>query len=259
MSVIDLAWVNVLRDDRPILRNITWTVQEGERWVVLGPNGAGKSTLLAVVSTRLYPSSGTVHILDEEIGAVDVAELKPRIGLVNAGVIAHIPSVESVQNVVLTAAWAVTGRWNEEYEDEDVTRSRALLEQFGIDHLADRHFGTLSDGERKRTLIARALMANPELMLLDEPAAGLDLGAREELVMRLGKLAADPAAPAVVLITHHVEEIPPGFTHALLLHGGEAVAMGPIADVITSQLLSMTFGTSLAVESAQGRWTARAM
>lgn len=258
MNVIDLAWVGVQRDDRAILRNLTWTVNEGERWVVLGPNGAGKSTLLAVLATRLYPTSGTVRILDEEIGAVDVAELKPRIGVVNAGVVAHLPTSETVENVVLTAAWAVTGRWIEQYEPEDVLRAQTLLEQFDIAKYADRRFGTLSDGERKRALIARALMANPELLLLDEPAAGLDLGAREELVARLGGLASDPASPAVVLITHHVEEIPPGFTHALLLHDGEAVAMGRIEDVMTSTLLSITFGTGLQVNLVDGRWTARA-
>ncbi len=259
MSVIELAGVTVLRDGRAIVTDVDWTVHEGERWVVLGPNGAGKSTLLAVISTRLFPTKGAVVVLDEEFGAVDTADLKPRIGLVNAGVVGHIPSAEHVRNVVLTAAWAVTGRWNEAYEAADESRAEHLLEQFGIAAYATRTFGTLSDGERKRTLVARALMANPELLLLDEPAAGLDLGAREELVRRLGALAQDPHSPAVVLITHHVEEIPPGFTHALLLKEGSVVAAGPIADVLTSELLSATFGTTLDVRASSGRWSARAM
>ena len=259
MSVVELEHVSVIRDGRAILNDVSWQVNEGERWVVLGPNGAGKSTLLAVISTRLYPTSGSVRVLDEEVGAVDLTELKPRIGLVNAGVVAHIPVSETVANVVLTAAWAVTGRWTEEYEAADEARAQALLVQFDIAKHADRSFGTLSDGERKRTLVARAVMADPEVLFLDEPAAGLDLGAREELVHLLGELANDPAAPAVVLITHHVEEIPPGFTHALLMRDGAVVAAGPIETVLTGSLLTTAFGTALTVTGSDGRWSARSI
>src|SRR5439155_21828076 len=193
---------------------------------------------------------GTVDVLGERLGRVDVHELRTRVGFSSATLADRIPPDERVRDVVLTASWSVVGRFAERYEAMDDTRAAALLAQLGVAHLAERRYGTLSEGERKRTQIARALMTDPELLLLDEPAAGLDLGGREDLVRRLGELAADPDAPALVLVTHHVEEIPPGFTHALLLREGGVVAQGLLGETVTGEHLSKTFGTPLAVSSA---------
>jgi iron complex transport system ATP-binding protein len=192
--------------------------------VVIGPNGAGKTTLLQVASAQIHPTDGVAGILDEVLGTVDVFELRPRIGLTSAALAERIPRDELVRDVVVSASYAVIGRWREAYDDLDHDRARELLASVRADHLLDRTFGTLSEGERKRVQIARALMADPELLLLDEPAAGLDLGGREDLVSTLSVLALDPASPATVLVSHHVEEIPPGFTHAwwLLARSGRS-------------------------------------
>ena len=253
------AGVSVLRDGATLLRDVTWEVEEGERWVVLGANGAGKTTLLQVASANLHPSRGHVTILGETLGAVDVFELRPRIGLSSAALADRLPGKESVRDVVLTASYAVVGRWRERYDHTDAKRAEELLDALGAAHLADRRFGTLSEGERKRVQIARALMTDPELMLLDEPAAGLDLGGREDLVRRLGQLANDLYAPTMVLVTHHVEEIPVGFTHVLLLKDGGVVAEGPLHTTLTAETLGETFGLPLLLERLGQRWTARAV
>jgi iron complex transport system ATP-binding protein len=258
-SVLDLSAVSVRRGTSTLLDAVDLAVEESERWVVLGPNGAGKSTLLSIAAGRLFPTAGTVTILGETLGRVDVFELRPRIGLASTALGNSVPGQERVRDVVVTAAYGVTGRWREEYDPDDEARAGELLALLGVAHLADRAFGTLSDGERKRTQIARALMTDPELLLLDEPAGGLDLGGREDLLRRLTALAGDPAAPTTVLVTHHVEEIPVGTTHALLLRGGARVAAGPVEEVLTSPLLSQTFGLSLEVEQRDGRFAARAL
>jgi len=258
-DVLDLSAVTVRRGTSVLLDRVDLAVGDGERWVVLGPNGAGKSTLLSVASGRLFPTSGTVGILGETLGRVDVFELRPRIGLASTALSRAVPGQEKVRDVVVTAAYGVTGRWQEVYDEDDLARADELLALLGVAQLADRAFGTLSDGERKRTQIARALMTDPELLLLDEPAGGLDLGGREDLLRRLTALAADPAAPTTVLVTHHVEEIPVGTSHALLLRDGAAVASGPVQEVLTSDLLSATFGLALDVERRDGRFTARAL
>ncbi|MBE1487605.1 ABC transporter ATP-binding protein [Plantactinospora soyae] len=257
-AVIDLNRVGVLRSGTALLHDVTWRVRPDERWVVLGPNGAGKTTLLNLASGRLHPTTGVVHALGERIGRTDLAELRTRIGLTTAALAERIPADERVRDVVLTAAWSVVGRWREQYDEIDEARAQGLLAQLGVVSLADRRYGTLSEGERKRTQIARALMTDPELLLLDEPAAGLDLGGREDLVARLAGLAQDSDAPALVLVTHHVEEIPPGFTHALLLREGGIVAQGVLAETVTGEYLSKTFGVPLVVDRAGGRFTARA-
>src|SRR3954454_21463072 len=257
-DVLDFRAVSVLREGATLLDSVDWQVSEGERWVVLGPNGAGKTTLLQLASANLHPSRGTATILGEQLGAVDVFELRPRIGLSSAALAERLPSRETVRDVVLTASYAVVGRWREAYEDMDAARADELLAALGVAQLAERRFGTLSEGERKRVQIARALMTDPELMLLDEPAAGLDLGGREDLVRRLGVIAQDEDAPALILVTHHVEEVPPGFTHALLLRAGRVVAGGRLADVLTDEFLSEAFGLPLTVEQRGGRWYARA-
>ncbi|MEI2764506.1 MAG: ABC transporter ATP-binding protein [Dermatophilaceae bacterium] len=257
-DVLAFAGVSVVRAGTRLLDDVTWEVEEGERWVVLGPNGAGKTTLLQLAATRLHPTEGVVGILGEVLGAVDVFELRPRVGLASAAVADRIPGGETVLDVVMTASYAVLGRWREAYDGADHRRATQLLGSLGAGHLADRRFGTLSEGERKRVQIARALMTDPELMLLDEPAAGLDLAGREDLVARLGELAADLDAPALVLVTHHVEEIPPGFTDVLLLRAGRVVAAGPLVPTLTAENLSATFGLPLVVDRHGQRWTARA-
>jgi iron complex transport system ATP-binding protein len=257
-DVLHFAQVSVLRDGATLLDRVDWDVSEGERWVVLGANGAGKTTLLQLASANLHPSRGTATILGETLGAVDVFELRPRIGLSSAALAERLPPGERVRDVVLTASYAMVGRWREVYEDVDSGRADELLAALGVAHLATRRFGTLSEGERKRVQIARALMTDPELMLLDEPAAGLDLGGREDLVRRLGVIALDEDAPALVLVTHHVEEIPPGFTHVLLLRGGRVVAGGPLEDTLTAAALGETFSISLQLTRSGQRWAARA-
>ncbi|TQL75213.1 iron complex transport system ATP-binding protein [Stackebrandtia endophytica] len=256
--VINAADLVVRRGKTTLLDHVSWQVELDERWVVLGPNGAGKTTLLNLASARMHPTSGIMRILDEQLGKVDLFELRPRIGISTAALSEAIPVDELVLDVVITAAWAVMGRWHEEYDPIDEARARALLEQFGVDHLAARRYSTLSEGERKRVQIARALMTDPELLLLDEPAAGLDLGARERLVRTLADLAADPDSPALILVTHHVEEIPPGFTHALLLADGGVVASGLIDDVMTADNLTKTFGVPLDLQRHGSRFSARA-
>ena len=257
-DVLHLSGVSVLRDGATLLDAVDWDVAEGERWVVLGPNGAGKTTLLQLAAANIHPSRGEAIVLGETLGAVDVFELRPRIGLSSAALAERLPAKESVRDVVLTASYAVVGRWREHYDRLDSSRAEELLAAMGVAHLAQRRFGTLSEGERKRVQIARALMTDPELMLLDEPAAGLDLGGREELVRRLGTIAADPYAPALVLVTHHVEEIPPGFTHVLLLRAGRVVAAGPLAQTLTSESLAETFGLPLGLSRNGHRWVAQA-
>ncbi len=258
MAVVSLTDVSIVRSGATLLDHVTWTVEESQRWVVIGLNGAGKTTLMQVVGAQWHPSSGTAQLLGETMGRVDVFELRPRIGMASAALAERLPKAESVFNVVLSAAYAMMGRWHEQYDEEDYERAHDLMAQFDVDQLADRTFGTLSEGERKRVQIARALMTDPELLLLDEPAAGLDIAGRERLVSALSGLCRDPQAPAIVLVTHHVEEIPDGITHALLLKAGHVVAAGPIAETLTSALLSETFDFPLAVTRADGRWAARA-
>jgi len=257
-TVLRMSGVGVRRGTAHLLRSVDWTVELDERWVVLGPNGAGKTTLLQLAAAQLHPSSGTAEVLGERLGRVDVFELRPRIGLTSAALAGRVPNNETVLDVVVSAGYAVVGRWREEYDVLDTGRARHLLYQLGVQALSDRRFGTLSEGERKRVQIARALMTDPELLLLDEPAAGLDLAGREQLVARLATLAADPDAPTMVLVTHHVEEIPPGITHGLLLRNGTVVAAGLIDDVLTADLLSVTFGMPLALDRTGGRYAARA-
>ncbi|WP_073486064.1 ABC transporter ATP-binding protein [Streptoalloteichus hindustanus] len=255
--VVRMDSVGVRRGRTALLQDVDWRVELDERWVVLGPNGAGKTTLLRLAGAELHPTTGSVHLLGERMGRTDVFELRPRIGFCSAALANRVPAEEKVRDLVVSAGYAVLGRWREEYDALDTGRADELLGAMGIAHLGERAFGTLSEGERKRTMIARSLMTDPEMLLLDEPAAGLDLGGREDLVARLSALAMDPDAPAMVLVTHHVEEIPPGFTHALLLRGGGVVAQGLLEEVLTAETLSATFGQDLELQRAGDRFFAR--
>jgi iron complex transport system ATP-binding protein len=253
---LELLGVRLVRDDRALLDDVTWVVQPGERWAVLGPNGSGKTTLLRVASMYLHPSSGTVRVDGEELGRTDVRRLRQQIGLASQALGDMLRRELRAEDVVMTARHAALEPWWHTYDDADRQRARLLLERFGVDAHADRMVATLSSGERQRVLLARAFSGEPVLVLLDEPTAGLDLGGREDLVARLSAAAMDPAAPPTVLVTHHVEEIPVGTTHVLLLKAGRVQAMGPIAEVLTAGALSATFGLPLELERRGGRWTA---
>jgi len=257
-DVLKFSDVTVVRDGNVILDRITWSVDDSERWVILGPNGAGKTTLLQLAAAQIHPTSGKVRILNEKLGKADVFELRPRIGFASTALARRVPDDEEVLNVVLTAAYSVTGRWNESYEEIDERRAQRVLAEWKLSSFENRRFGDLSDGEQKRVQIARAVMTDPELLLLDEPAASLDLGAREELLQLLSGYASAPQAPAIVMVTHHVEEIPRGFTHALLLAHGRITAAGVVSEVLTSEKLSETFGLPLVVSNDDGRFSARA-
>ena len=257
-NALDFTDVVVRRDGRDIVDHVTWNVSDDQRWVILGPNGAGKTTLLQLADTLMHPTSGAVEVLGETLGRSDVFEIRPRIGFASSAMARRIPRDETVLNTVLTAAYSVTGRWNENYEGIDERRAQRVLAEWHLEHLADRLFGTLSDGEQKRVQIARAVMTDPELLLLDEPTASLDLGAREELLQLLSGYAASPTTPAMVMVTHHVEEIPVGFTHVLLLREGRVVAAGPIAETLTAAALTEAFGMPIQLTADGGRFAARA-
>ena len=258
-AVVQFVGVSVRRGAKTLLDGIDWTVEVDERWAVLGPNGAGKTTLLQIAAATMHPTSGAAYVFGERLGRVDLFELRPRIGMSSSALAQRIPGSERVVDVVVSAGYAVLGRWREAYGRLDLRRAAALLERFGVGDLGERLYGTLSEGERKRVQIARALMTDPELLLLDEPAAEMDLGGREDLIRRLTDFAMDPDAPASVLVTHHVEELPPGITHVLLLRDGLAVAQGLAGAVLTPDNLSATFGLPLRVERRDGRWYARAV
>ena len=255
--LVDMRDVTFVRGEQTLVGPVTWQVELDERWVVVGPNGAGKTTLIRMASAQEFPSSGNVFILGERIGATDMRDLRAAIGVTSSAVAHRVPDEERVGDLVVSAGYAILGRWREEYEAQDYDQALEVLEQVGAMHLIDRTWGTLSDGEKKRVLVARAVMTNPELLILDEPAAGMDLGGREDLLAYLGELAMDPDAPAMVMITHHLEEIPEGFTHAMLLDEGEVVAQGLIDDVLTSDNVSRAYHQPIEVTVDEGRFTAR--
>jgi iron complex transport system ATP-binding protein len=249
--------VAVVRDGRPILDGIDWEVAAGERWAVLGPNGSGKTTLLHVAGMRLLPTRGTVEVLGARYGRTDARVLRTRVALVSQATLRDLRPTIRAHDVVLTGRHAALEPWWHRYGPEDHRRADRLLAEAGLGHLSAQEFGVLSEGERQQVLLARALMGQPELLLLDEPAAGLDLGARERLVARLAVLAGDPDTVPLVLVTHHVEEVPPGTTHAALLRAGRMVCSGPVEAVLRSETVSTCFDLPVTVARSGGRWTAR--
>jgi iron complex transport system ATP-binding protein len=256
--VIALHGVGVRREGTVVLHDVDWVVRPGERWVVLGPNGSGKTTLLGVAGARLWPSAGVVEVLGARLGRVDVRTLRPRISLVSGSVTRMLRADLPARDVVVSGRYGALETWWHTYTAEDWARADRLLGEAGVGPIGGRPFGVISEGERQQVLLARALMAQPELLLLDEPAAGLDLGARERLVTRLGRLAHDPDCPPLVLVTHHCEEIPPGFTHAGLVRQGKLMATGPLAEIVTSALISACFDVPVSVGCDDGRWWSRA-
>ena len=258
MSVITLRDVSVVRDGKAILNKVDWQVEGNQRWVIIGPNGAGKTTLLRILATQIHPSTGSAQVLGADFGHVDFAELRPRIGFASTALASRIPLMETVLNAVMTASHGVTGRWNEQYESIDERRAMRVLSEWDLDQFAQRTFGSLSDGEKKRAQIARAVMPDPELLLLDEPVASLDLAAREHTVNLIGQYAQSPSAPAMIMVTHHLEEIPTGFTHAMILVDGQVFAAGEIGHILNSENISEAFGIGIDIDVTEGRYRARA-
>lgn len=255
-TLLRLDDVEVQRSGSTILGPLSWEVTDGQRWVVLGANGAGKTTLLQLLAAQIHPSRGVVEILGERMGATDVFELRPRIGFSSSAMIDQLPADEKVIDIVLTAAYGFAGRWLESYDLWDESRAKALLTIFGVRELGDRSFGTLSEGEKKRVQISRSLMADPELLLLDEPAAGLDLGGREDILTRISQYTREENAPATIIVTHHLEEIPTGTTHILMLKAGKIAFSGEIAEVLTAESLSQVFGIHVELQIQNGRYFA---
>lgn len=257
-DVVLLRSVSVIRDGRHIVDSVNWDVRSGERWVVLGPNGSGKTTLMKILGAQLHPTSGEATILGRTIGHTDVRELRQLIGVVSGAVIRSLRPDVPAGDVVLSGVKGALETWWDEYSSADRKAARDAMNKIGVAHLADRPFNVISEGERQKVLLARALVTSPGLLLLDEPFAGLDLGAREVLLERLRVLFGDVASPPAVLVTHHTEEIPPTTTHALLLRNGRVVASGPISETLSSESLSETFEIDVSVARLDtGRWIAQ--
>jgi iron complex transport system ATP-binding protein len=257
-AVVALRGVSVRRHGFEVLRAVDWRVDAADRWIILGPNGSGKTTLLQVASARLWPTAGSVEILGARLGRIDVRTLRPRVALVSGAVTRQLRADLPARDAVASGRYGALETWWHHYSDEDWEQADRLLARGGVADVADRPFGVISEGERQQVLLARALMGRPELVMLDEPFAGLDLGARERLLLHLADLASDPEGPPVVLVTHHCEEIPPGFTHGALMRRGKLVAAGHLAEAITSDAVSACFGLAVSVGQSGGRWWSRA-
>ena len=255
-AVLELNDVTRRIDGSEILRDLTWTVRAGEHWVVLGPNGSGKTTAARIASLRLHPTTGSVRVLGVELGRADIRPLLGRVGYAAAALADQLRPTISASDVVMTAKNGALETWWHDYDEADRTTALESLARVGVEHLADHAFGTCSSGEKQRVLIARALMTNPALLILDEPTAALDLAGREEFVATLDRLASLPDAAPMVLITHHVDEIPSSFTHCMLMADGASIQAGKVDEILTSQNLSSTFGLDLTVEKRHGRWWA---
>ena len=251
--MIDLHVDAFVREDVAILSDVRWQVGEGEHWVVLGANGAGKSSLLSIVAGYEWPSVGRVLVLGHEYGKCDMRALKSRIGWVSSALFTWLPTKQRAREVAATGIHATIGAWHE-LSDRDLARAEAALDRIGAASLGDKRYGVLSQGEKQRVMIARALVTNPSLLILDEPCAGLDPGARERLIDDVDHLCARPDGPTLVLVSHHVEEIPAHATHALLLKHGHTLASGPLDEVLTSERLTELYDHRCTLRSADGRY-----
>jgi iron complex transport system ATP-binding protein len=255
-AALQCSHISLDIDGSRILDDVTWEIRSGERWVVLGPNGAGKTTLLRIAALYQHPTSGTVDVLGQRLGRCDVRTLRERVAFSSPALAARLEPSMTAAQVVMTARYAALAPWWHQYSDADRARAVALLERFRCGRLAEHKLPTLSAGERQRVLLARTLMTDPGIVLFDEPTAGLDVGGREELVADLTDWALDPARPPLVLVTHHLEEIPPGFTHALVLKNGKVLATGPLSQTLKHEVLSDAFGVNLEVTENAGRYAA---
>lgn len=249
--------ITLVHDGTTVLDGVDWQVGPGERWVVLGANGSGKTSLLRIAALVQHPSTGSVEVLGERLGRTDVRALRTRIAFSSPALAARLEPRMSALEVVMTGIHAALAPWWHRYTEADRDLARRLLTEWRAAGLADHLFPTLSAGEQQRVLLARTLVNEPGIVLLDEPTAGLDLGGREELVTDLGAWAADPARPPLVVVTHHLEEVPPGFTHALVLRRGRVLATGPIDEVVRDDVLSAAFGLDLVVDRRAGRYAVR--
>ena len=258
-AVMEMEGIRRSIDGTPILHGIDWTINEGQRWAVLGPNGSGKTTLARIAALRLHPSQGRLAVLGVELGRADIRPMLPKVGYASASLADQIRNDLVAADVVMTAKFGALEPWWHEYDDTDRDSAVAALTRAGVGHLAGQRFGTCSSGEKQRVLIARALMTNPALLILDEPTAALDLGGRERFVETLERIAGEENPPAMVLITHHVDEIPPSFEHGLIMTDGLAHAQGSIDSVLTAEVLSTSFGLPLEISHTNGRWSARAI
>ncbi|WP_419552409.1 ABC transporter ATP-binding protein [Candidatus Poriferisodalis sp.] len=254
VPAVSVRGVSVVYDGNTVLGPLDWDIAPHERWIVLGPNGSGKTSLIKILSLYRFPTTGTVEVLGERWGAVDVREHRRRIGLASSSLRDQFRPNICAADIVMTARYAALETWWHTYTDADRAAALACLKRVDAGQLAERAFATLSSGEQQRVQLARTLMSRPELLLLDEPTAGLDLAGREQLVASLESLAADPQTPATVLVTHHTDEIPPSFTHGLLLRDGVPLACGPLGEVLNAESLSECFSHKLRLERRDGRW-----
>ncbi|MEM9729586.1 MAG: ABC transporter ATP-binding protein [Myxococcota bacterium] len=252
-DVLDLHVERYTRDRTDILQEVRWRVQLGEHWAVLGANGAGKSTLLSIVAGYDWPSRGRVSVLGQEYGRTDMRALKARIGWVSSALFTWIPDRQTAREVAATGIHGTIGNWHA-LSEEDFVRAEEALEQIGASDFKDKRYGVLSQGERQRAMIARALVTKPELLILDEPCAGLDPGARERLIADVDQLCSTPGGPTLILVSHHVEEIPPAATHGLLLKDGRTLAEGPLPLVLTDETLSTLYDHPCRVKSENHRY-----
>ncbi len=257
LPALRYADVDLDREATPVLKGVNWQVSNGERWAVIGPNGSGKTTLMQLASGYLHPTRGIVEVLGQRLGRTDVRALRKRVSTVSASVARAIVPWLTAKEVVVSAREGALEPWWHTYSAPEWARAEELLAAAGFGNIAGRPFGVLSEGERQQVLLARALMTEPELLMLDEPCAGLDMGGRERLLARLGPIAAGAGSAPIVMVTHHVEEIPEGFTHILLLQAGRVQSAGPIASSLTAKALSECFGLPLELRHDAGRWTSR--
>ena len=255
--VLNLSHVSLQRGDTLVLSDVSWSTRPRQHWVIVGPNGAGKTTLARVASGRIAPDRGEVTVSETDLSHADPSEIATRVGLSSAAVGAKIVPTQSVLDTVRSAAWGLAVAHDEEYEAVDDERAHALMDIFGVSHLAQREFSTLSEGEAQRVLLARALMTDPEVLILDEPTSGLDLGARELLIAALSEIMQGSKSPQVILVTHQIEEIPAGVTHCAIMSNGVITHQGPIEDVLTGVNLSEVYGMPLLAGYTDGRWWAR--
>ena len=253
--VLQLTGVNFIREEKSILHEINWEIKRHERWVILGPNGSGKTTLSRLAGLYIHPSQGTIDVLGHRLGQTDVRELRKHLGFTSTAIVKMLNSNLAASDVVVTGRTAALAPYWHTYTDADREKAQHLLERFRSGHLLNSAFGSLSSGEQQRVLLARTLMADPALLILDEPTAGLDLGGREDLVALLARLATESSGPAMMMVTHHVDEIPPGFNNVLLLRKGRLLASGKAEDMLTANRLSECFGLTLHVEKRNGRWS----